>query len=110
MAPRHFYSVRYHDYASIPIGETARPDVHVVVDRFMEYDKARTLIVSEAAKFMNELRYSHVDRIEKTFITVMYYEGKIDRYRRFYLENENEYDGPDFDDVREEEEDEDEGW
>lgn len=36
---------------------------------------------------MNGLDYAHIDRIEKTFITVKYYEGKIDRYRSFYFEN-----------------------
>lgn len=88
------YSVKYHDYASVPIGETARPDAYEVIDRFMEYDDARTLIVSEAAKFIHELGDdSHIgiiDRIEETFLTVRYYEGKINRYRRFYLENSDD--------------------
>ena len=81
------YTVKYHDYAVIPIGETASPDVNVTVQENVSLKEASTAIVSEAAKFMNGLDYAHIDRIKKTFITVKYYEGKIDRYRSFYFEN-----------------------
>ena len=81
------YNVKYHDYAVIPLGETARPDVHRIIQTYVSLEGANTAIVNEAAKFMNELNFAHIDRIEKTFITVKYHEGKIDRYRRFYFEN-----------------------
>lgn len=94
------YIVKYHDYAVIPIGETASPDVHVTVQENVSWTDASTAIVSEAAKFIHELgdagKKGVIDRIESTFITVKYYEGEIDRYRRFYFEN---YDDDDADDM-----------
>ena len=81
------YTVRYHDYAATPIGEVANPDSYGTIQEYVSWESASTAIVNEAAKFMNELDYAHIDRIEKTFITVKYYEGKIDRYRSFYFEN-----------------------
>lgn len=85
------YIVKYHDYAVIPIGETASPDVHVTVQENASWKDASTAIVSEAAKFIHELgdagQSAFIDRIESTFIVVKYHEGKIDRYRRFYFEN-----------------------
>ena len=85
------YTVEYHDYAVIPIGETASPDVNVTVQENVSLKEASTAIVSEAAKFMNELgdagQSAFIDWIESTFIVVKYYEGKIDRYRCFYFEN-----------------------
>ena len=73
------YNVRYHDYASTPIGEVANPDSYGTIQEYVSWESASTAIVNEAAKFMNGLDYAHIDRIEKTFITVKYYEGKIDR-------------------------------
>lgn len=94
------YVVKYHDYAATPIGEVASPDVHETVCENVNWEGASTLIVSEAAKFVHELgdagQSAFIDRIEKTFIVVKYYEGKIDRFRRFYFEN---YDDDDADDM-----------
>ena len=81
------YTVKYHDYAATPIGEVASPDSYGTIQQYVSWEGASTAIVNEAAKFMNELDYAHIDRIESTFITVKYYDGKIDRYRRFYFEN-----------------------
>ena len=94
------YTVKYHDYAAVPIGEVANPDVHEIVCENVNWESASTTIVSEAAKFVHELgdagQSAFIDRIESTFIVVKYYEGKIDRYRRFYFEN---YDGDGADDM-----------
>lgn len=85
------HTVRYHDYAAMPIGEVANPDIHETIRENVSWESASTLIVGEAAKFVNELadagKTAFIDRIEKTFIVVKYYEGKIDRFRRFYFEN-----------------------
>nr|DAK53823.1 MAG TPA: hypothetical protein [Caudoviricetes sp.] len=94
------YTVKYHDYAATPIGEVANPDIHETVRENVSWESASTLIVSEAAKFVHELvdagQSAFINRIESTFIVVKYYEGKIDRYRRFYFEN---YDDDDADDM-----------
>lgn len=94
------YTVRYHDYAATPIGEVANPDVHETIRENVSWESASTAIVSEAAKFVHELgdagQSAFIDRIESTFIVVKYYEGRIDRYRRFYFEN---YDGDGADDM-----------
>lgn len=93
------YTVKYHDYAATPIGEVASPDSYGTIQQCVSWEGASTAIVNEAAKFMNELDYAHIDRIESTFITVKYYEGKIDRYRRFYFENCDDEDFEDNDAV-----------
>lgn len=93
------YTVRYHDYAATPIGEVASPDSYGTIQKYVSWEGASTAIVNEAAKFMDELDCAHIDRIEKTFITVKYYEGKIDRYRRFYFENCDDADFEDNDAV-----------
>lgn len=94
------YTVRYHDYAAVPIGEVANPDIHETIRENVSWESASTAIVSEAAKFVHELSNGgqsvFIDRIESTFIVVKYYEGRIDRYRRFYFEN---YDGDGADDM-----------
>lgn len=94
------YITKFHDYASVPIGEIANPDVHETIQKNVSWEEASTLIVSEAAKFIHELcdagRSAFINRIESTFIVVKYYEGEIDRYRRFYFEN---YDDDDTDDM-----------
>lgn len=92
------YTVKYHDYAATPIGEVASPDSYGTIQEYVSWEGASTAIVNEAAKFMNGLDYAHIDRIEKTFITVKYYEGKIDRYRRFYFENCDDADFEDYND------------
>ena len=93
------YTVKYHDYASVPIGEVANPDIHETIRENVSWESASTAIVSEAAKFVHELsdagQSAFIDRIESTFIVVKYYEGRIDRYRRFYFEN---YDDDDMED------------
>lgn len=93
------YTVKYHDYASVPIGEVANPDIHETIRENVSWESASTAIVSEAAKFVHELsdvgQSAFIDRIESTFIVVKYYEGRIDRYRRFYIEN---YDDDDMED------------
>ena len=94
------YTVKYHDYAATPISEVANPDIHETVRENVSWESASTLIVSEAAKFVHDLadagQSAFINRIESTFIIVKYYEGKIDRYRRFYFEN---YDDDDADDM-----------
>lgn len=93
------YTVKYHDYASVNIGGIASPDVHKTVREYVSWENASTLIVSEAAKFIHELsdigQSAFINRITSTFIVVKYYEGEIDRYRRFYFEN---CDDADYDD------------
>ena len=49
------YTVRYHDYAAMPIGEVANPDIHETIRENVSWESASTLIVGEAAKFVNEL-------------------------------------------------------
>lgn len=94
------YTVKYHDYAAVPIGEVANPDIHETILENVSWESASTTIVSEAAKFVHELgdagQSAFIDRIESAFIVVKYYEGKIGRYRRFYFEN---YDGDGADDM-----------
>lgn len=92
------YTVKCHDYAVAPIGEVANPDSYGIIQENVSWESASTAIVNEAAKFMNGLDYAHIDRIEKTFITVKYYEGKIDRCRRFYFENCDDADFEDYND------------
>ena len=58
------YTVRYHDYASTPIGEVANPDSYGTIQEYVSWESASTAIVNEAAKFMNGLDYAHIDRIE----------------------------------------------
>lgn len=102
------YIVKYYDYALVPIGEIANPAVREIVRKNVSWENVSTLIVGEAAKFVNELadagKTAFIDRIEKTFIIVKYYEGKIDRFRRFYFENYDD-DDADYDDDMEDYED-----
>lgn len=59
------YTVKYHDYATAPIGEVASPDSYGTIQEYVSWEGASTAIVNEAAKFMNGLDYAHIDRIEK---------------------------------------------
>nr|DAY74677.1 MAG TPA: hypothetical protein [Caudoviricetes sp.] len=59
------YTVKYHDYATVPIGEVASPDSYGTIQEYVSWEGASTAIVNEAANFMNELDYAHIDRIKK---------------------------------------------
>lgn len=116
-----YYMVEYYDYAEEHAGKTASPDVYGVICKNVSFANASTVLVNEAAKSIQELGFgATIYRMDYDFIIVKYYDGEIKRYRRFYIEDYDEAciednddfceDDDSFDDVREEDVDEDEGW
>lgn len=86
------FTVKFHDYAMVPVFAEAYPDIDKIICTNVDWTDASTTLVREAAKAIDDLgsikgQSASVHRVDSSMIVVKYYDGGIERYRRFYIEN-----------------------